>query len=43
MFVGTSDGCLEIMEIQLSGKRIMKVKELLNGYSFSENAYFTSA
>lgn len=32
--VGTADGALDIMELQLAGKRRMKIKELLNGYRF---------
>lgn len=34
------NGFIIIEEIQLPGKRKMKVKELLNGFSFSENAKF---
>jgi len=38
MIVSTEDGGLIIEEIQLSGKRKMDVKALLNGYNFDENA-----
>lgn len=36
--VQAKDGILLIDEIQLPGKRKMKVKDLLNGYSFSDGA-----
>lgn len=38
MVVNTENGALLIEEIQLSGKRKMDVKALLNGYKFDENA-----
>ncbi len=38
--VATKDGYLIIDELQLPGKRKMKVKDLLNGYKFAENATF---
>lgn len=36
--VATSDGYIDITEIQLPGKRRMDVVSLLNGYSFGENS-----
>lgn len=40
LFAGTGKGSIEINEIQLPGKKIMPVKNLLNGFSFSNEAYF---
>lgn len=40
LFVGTGKESIEINEIQLPGKKIMPVKDLLNGFSFSNEAYF---
>lgn len=34
LFVGTSSGILEIIEIQREGKKMMKTEDLLKGYSF---------
>lgn len=36
--IATRDGFLELLEVQLPGKRKMAVRDLLNGFSFSENA-----
>ena len=38
LLVQVKDGLLNIEELQLPGKRKMKVKDLLNGYSFSKDA-----
>ncbi len=38
--VGCHDGLVEIRQLQLSGKRKMDVKELLNGIKFAENPLF---
>ncbi|MGB3773765.1 MAG: methionyl-tRNA formyltransferase [Leeuwenhoekiella sp.] len=38
LLVGCENGCLELTQIQLPGKRNMMTKDLLNGYSFSEEA-----
>ena len=38
LFVKSTSEILEILEIQLPGKRRMKTKDLLNGYSFKPNA-----
>ncbi|WP_031425935.1 methionyl-tRNA formyltransferase [Flavimarina sp. Hel_I_48] len=38
LFVGCSDGILEITRLQLAGKRKMSAKDLLNGYSFDKDA-----
>lgn len=40
LFVNLPDGKLELLEIQLPGKKRMSVRDLLNGYSFSDNAHF---
>lgn len=32
LFISTSDGVLEILEMQLSGKRRMDVHDFLNGF-----------
>lgn len=37
--VALQDGYMHLTEIQLPGKRMMKVQELLNGLSLKENAY----
>ena len=36
--VATSDGFIELLEIQLPGRRKMPIKDLLNGYEFGPNA-----
>jgi methionyl-tRNA formyltransferase len=36
--VACDGGFIEILELQLPGKRKMDVKSLLNGYTFSKNA-----
>ncbi len=38
LFAGCTDGVLELTEVQLSGKRKMDTKDLLNGYSFDKDA-----
>jgi len=38
--VAVSDGIVKILELQLPGKKRMKVQDLLNGYSFDEKAKF---
>lgn len=37
--VAVTNGYINLLEIQLPGKRKMKVKEVLNGFSVSKNAY----
>ncbi len=39
--VAVQEGYLCIEELQLPGKKKMDIASLLNGYSFSENAYFS--
>lgn len=39
LFVGCKDGWLEILEMQLPGKRRMPVKDILNGMEFDSEAY----
>lgn len=38
LYILTLDGYLEVLEIQLPGKRKMQMSALLNGYKFGENA-----
>lgn len=38
LFVGTGTDPIEILQIQLAGKRKMDVQDLLNGYNFDENS-----
>lgn len=38
LYILTLDGYLELVEIQLPGKRKMEVSALLNGYKFAQNA-----
>lgn len=38
IIVSVTDGYIEISDIQLPGRRRMKTKDLLNGYTFSESA-----
>ncbi len=38
--VAVSDGYIKVLELQLPGKRRMTVGDLLNGFSFDENAKF---
>lgn len=38
MFVSCSDGVLEILELQLAGKKRMKTSDFLRGYSFQSEA-----
>ena len=40
LFVQCEKGMLEVLEMQLPGKRKMAVKDLLNGYTVAENAKF---
>lgn len=40
LWVQTGDGLLEVLEIQLEGKRKMPVKDLLNGYTLNKSARF---
>ena len=40
LFVMSGKGLLEVLEMQLPGKRKMAVRDLLNGYKFTENANF---
>ena len=34
------DGYINIKEIQLAGKRVMTIQEVLNGYKFEKGCYF---
>ncbi|MEY4595151.1 MAG: hypothetical protein RIQ47_1561 [Bacteroidota bacterium] len=38
--VYTTDGCIDILELQLAGKQKMNIRDLLNGFKFSDGAYF---
>ncbi|MFI8380182.1 methionyl-tRNA formyltransferase [Leeuwenhoekiella sp. NPDC079379] len=38
LFIATQDSWIELIEIQLSGKKKMLVKDLLNGFTFDEDA-----
>lgn len=38
MFVGVKDGIIEVKEIKLSGKRLMKAVDLLNGFEIHKEA-----
>ena len=40
VYAGTGNGVLEILHLQLPNKRMMAVKDLLNGWSFSADATF---
>lgn len=40
LYAGTSDGVLELLEIQLEGKKRMPVSDLLNGFQPEKNAQF---
>jgi len=37
--IGTKNGALECLTVQLSGKKRMEVKDLLNGYKFENGSY----
>jgi methionyl-tRNA formyltransferase len=39
LFASTSDYDIELLEIQIEGKRRMQVSDLLNGFELKENAY----
>jgi methionyl-tRNA formyltransferase len=41
MLVAVKDGFIKIEEIKLSGKRLLKTADLLNGYSINELAKMT--
>ncbi len=43
LFVAAADHQLEVLEIQLEGKKRMPVSDLLNGFSLDKNAEFRSA
>ncbi len=38
--VGTNNGAISIQDLQLAGKKRIKISNFLNGYKFGENAYF---
>ena len=40
LWVRTGDACLELLEIQLEGKRKMSVQDLLNGFPLNKGARF---
>ena len=39
--VQTGDGVLELLEVQLEGKKRMTTDAFLNGYTVEEGTYFT--
>jgi methionyl-tRNA formyltransferase len=41
LWIGTQKGQLEVLQIQLPGKKIMPTDALLNGFQFHADAYFT--
>lgn len=41
LWIGTQNGQLEVLQIQLPGKKIMPTDSLLNGFQFDADAYFT--
>ncbi|MDT8413816.1 MAG: methionyl-tRNA formyltransferase [Flavobacteriaceae bacterium] len=41
LWIGTQKGQLEVLQIQLPGKKIMPTSALLNGFQFDSVAYFT--
>lgn len=40
LYIACPGGCISITDIQLAGKRAMKIDEVLRGYKFEEGAYF---
>ncbi|MDO5105702.1 methionyl-tRNA formyltransferase [Capnocytophaga sp.] len=42
ILVAVKDGFVTVLELQLPGKKRMKAADLLNGFSFAENAAFVS-
>lgn len=40
LHVACENGFISVKDVQVSGKRRMKIKDFLNGFSFSENAIF---
>ncbi|MDD4149648.1 MAG: methionyl-tRNA formyltransferase [Bacteroidales bacterium] len=38
--VAVKDGFIDVLELQIQGKKRLKIKELLNGYKFTENDFF---
>lgn len=40
LWIACAEGAIEVKEIQLPGKKVMKVDELLRGYKFPEGSYF---
>lgn len=40
MFVAVKGGFIDVLELQIPGKKRMKTKDLLNGFSFTEKARF---
>jgi methionyl-tRNA formyltransferase len=38
--VAVSDGFIRITELQLQGKKRMRIRDFLNGFTFPENSYF---
>ncbi|MBU2527118.1 MAG: methionyl-tRNA formyltransferase [Bacteroidetes bacterium] len=41
LWIGTQKGHLEVLQLQLPGKKIMPTSALLNGFQFDTDAYFT--
>lgn len=41
LLVATANGTIEILKLQLPGKKPLKIKEILNGYSFDNDAFFS--
>ncbi|MBK5720671.1 methionyl-tRNA formyltransferase [Dysgonomonas sp. Marseille-P4677] len=40
LYIACVGGCISVDEIQFSGKKAMKIDELLRGYKFEEGSYF---
>lgn len=40
LHIATKNGFIDVTDLQLSGKKRMKTSDFLNGFSFSENAFF---
>lgn len=40
LHIACKDGAIDVKQIQLPGKKAMKIDELLRGYKFQENTYF---
>ena len=40
LLVASTDGFIEVLELQMQGKKRMEAKSLLNGYTFEDGAAF---